>query len=329
MPAGTGFSFFNMAKDPAFLFYPGDWLMGTMGMTFYEKGAYMELLVYQFNRDAFKENIAINMIGADAWEVLKDKFILDESGKFYNKRLREEKEKRKAYTESRRKARTKKDTDEVRLYVVRDNVRLTYKIGTSVNPLRRYNELCNQKSPAIMETENAVERDLTLIWYSDPIERKVESVVHEHLSSKRIKGEWFNLTKKDINYLTKTYGGKLRTLERTENENENEDRDISKDKDSDIVYPYESENFKKMWGQWMEYKRTEFNFKFKSQQSQQAALTKLANLANNEDDAIKIIMQSMAEGWKGLFKIKTNGKTKEAGHNETMRILQEQGFFND
>ena len=27
-----------MAKDPAFLFYPGDWLGGTMGMTLEEKG---------------------------------------------------------------------------------------------------------------------------------------------------------------------------------------------------------------------------------------------------------------------------------------------------
>ena len=34
-----------MAKDPAFLFYPGDWIGGTMGMTFEEKGAYMEILM--------------------------------------------------------------------------------------------------------------------------------------------------------------------------------------------------------------------------------------------------------------------------------------------
>ena len=38
-----------MAKDPAFLFYPNDWLGGTIGMSFEEKGAYMELLIAQFN----------------------------------------------------------------------------------------------------------------------------------------------------------------------------------------------------------------------------------------------------------------------------------------
>lgn len=36
-----------MTKSPAFLFYPGDWLGGTLGMTLEEKGAYMELLILQ------------------------------------------------------------------------------------------------------------------------------------------------------------------------------------------------------------------------------------------------------------------------------------------
>jgi uncharacterized protein YdaU (DUF1376 family) len=39
-----------MAKDPAFLFYPTDWLGGTMGMTFEQKGAYMNFLMLQFNK---------------------------------------------------------------------------------------------------------------------------------------------------------------------------------------------------------------------------------------------------------------------------------------
>lgn len=38
-----------MAKDPAFLFYPGDWLGGTMGMSLTQKGAYFHLLMVQFN----------------------------------------------------------------------------------------------------------------------------------------------------------------------------------------------------------------------------------------------------------------------------------------
>ena len=42
-----------MAKDPAFLFYPNDYMGGTLGMTLEEKGAYMELLILQFNKGHF------------------------------------------------------------------------------------------------------------------------------------------------------------------------------------------------------------------------------------------------------------------------------------
>ena len=38
-----------MGKDPAFLFYPGDWLGGTMTFSRSHKGAYMDLLMCQFN----------------------------------------------------------------------------------------------------------------------------------------------------------------------------------------------------------------------------------------------------------------------------------------
>lgn len=89
-----------MAKDPAFLFYPNDWIGGTMGMTFEEKGAYMELLMMQFNRGHMTEDMIGRMIG-QLWLNIKDKFEQDEKGLFYNKRLDEEKEKRKRFTESR------------------------------------------------------------------------------------------------------------------------------------------------------------------------------------------------------------------------------------
>lgn len=89
-----------MAKDPAFLFYPGDWLGGTMGMTFEEKGAYMELLMLQFNRGHMTEDMIGQTVG-HLWDNLKDKFAKDDEGLYYNIRLQEEKEKRQKYTKSR------------------------------------------------------------------------------------------------------------------------------------------------------------------------------------------------------------------------------------
>ena len=90
-----------MAKDPAFLFYPNDYIGGTMGMTFEEKGAYMELLMLQFNRGHMTKHMIGQTVG-QLWDNIKDKFEVDNGGLFYNVRLEEEKEKRKAFTSSRR-----------------------------------------------------------------------------------------------------------------------------------------------------------------------------------------------------------------------------------
>lgn len=90
-----------MAKDPAFLFYPSDWISGTLGMNFEEKGAYFELLMTQFNQGHMTSHMIGRMVG-QLWDSIKHKFIQDENGLWYNIRLEQEKEKRKAFTESRR-----------------------------------------------------------------------------------------------------------------------------------------------------------------------------------------------------------------------------------
>jgi uncharacterized protein YdaU (DUF1376 family) len=90
-----------MAKDPAFLFYPNDYLGGTMGMTFEEKGAYIELLMLQFNRGHMSSHMAAQVVG-QLWDKVRCKFDIDDNGLFYNKRLDEEIKKRKKYSLSRR-----------------------------------------------------------------------------------------------------------------------------------------------------------------------------------------------------------------------------------
>lgn len=94
-----------MAKDPAFLFYPGDWLSGTMYLTHEQKGAYMDLLILQFNCGKFNEAQAKQVLSICfdvAWPMLKQKFV-KEGDLYFNTRLQSEIEKRKSFTESRRK----------------------------------------------------------------------------------------------------------------------------------------------------------------------------------------------------------------------------------
>ena len=90
-----------MAKDPEFLFYPNDYIGGTMGMTFEEKGAYIELLMMQFNRGHMTSHRIGQTVG-HSWDTIKVKFIQDENGLWYNKRLDDEKLSRQKYSESRR-----------------------------------------------------------------------------------------------------------------------------------------------------------------------------------------------------------------------------------
>lgn len=90
-----------MAKDPAFLFYPGDWLGGTMGMSFEEKGAYLELLVMQWNCHRITTDAAKRLVGEELWYKISHKFEADGGG-FYNPRLEVEIIKRRKHSDKQR-----------------------------------------------------------------------------------------------------------------------------------------------------------------------------------------------------------------------------------
>lgn len=92
-----------MAKDPAFLFYPGDWLGGTMLFTRHQKGCYIDLLMAQFNSGPLSLEHIKALLGQDqaVWTVLQIKFKLDNNGKFFNEKLATEIEKRKSFVASR------------------------------------------------------------------------------------------------------------------------------------------------------------------------------------------------------------------------------------
>ncbi|HZK68769.1 MAG TPA: hypothetical protein VFC36_04135, partial [Paludibacter sp.] len=81
-----------MANDPAFLFYPNDFLGGTMGMTFEQKGAYIELLMVQFNRGHMTYDMILHILFGSIIlrDAIKCKFDIDTNGLFYNKRLESE-----------------------------------------------------------------------------------------------------------------------------------------------------------------------------------------------------------------------------------------------
>ena len=93
-----------MSKDPAFLFYSSDFLTGTMFMTDQQIGQYIKLLCIQHQKGTISETEFLNVC-KNYDEIILEKFIKDEQGKYINKRLCDEMAKRKNYSDSRRKNR--------------------------------------------------------------------------------------------------------------------------------------------------------------------------------------------------------------------------------
>lgn len=103
-----------MAKDPAVLFYPSDFLIGTAFMTEAQVGAYIRILCHLFDKDSLVEQDMIKICSTyDIWNSIQDKFDKDTDGKYYNKRAREEKLKRVKYSESRANNRKNKGKEKI------------------------------------------------------------------------------------------------------------------------------------------------------------------------------------------------------------------------
>lgn len=90
-----------MAKDPAFLFYSQDFFVGCATLSFEDKGKYIHILCLMHQQGRLDEETIRFSVGNVSVK-LKSKFLLDENGFWYNKRLEEEIEKRNNFTKSRR-----------------------------------------------------------------------------------------------------------------------------------------------------------------------------------------------------------------------------------
>lgn len=84
-------------KDPAFLFYPKDWLQGTAKLMPEEKGIYIDLLAHQHQDGDLPNNTKrlsriVGLSESDflpIWECIKDKFIETENNRLVNRKLTE------------------------------------------------------------------------------------------------------------------------------------------------------------------------------------------------------------------------------------------------
>ena len=101
VPKGAGFlKHLIMAKDPAVLFYTSDFLTGVAFLSMEQRGQYITLLCEQHQNGHIPKNHMISVCGSLNSPVVK-KFIVDEDGNYYNKRMENEAIKRANYCKSR------------------------------------------------------------------------------------------------------------------------------------------------------------------------------------------------------------------------------------
>jgi uncharacterized protein YdaU (DUF1376 family) len=115
-------------------------------------------------------------------------------------------------------------------------------------------------------------------------------------------------------------------------ENDNEKiKKVGAKKEVSLIF--ESDSFRDGWENWKQYRKKEFNEKYKSVESEQAAITHLVSVAEgDEQTAIDVMLQSMANGWKGFFPInerhetdyskQSTGSKADAGINKLVKGIR-------
>ena len=101
-----------MAKDPAFLFYSADFIIGTSFMTDEQIGKYVRLLCFQHQTGHLSEFFMLQVCKTKD-EIIFSKFKVDDQGLYYNERLDLEVKRRTSYSESRRNNRSKRDMSNI------------------------------------------------------------------------------------------------------------------------------------------------------------------------------------------------------------------------
>jgi uncharacterized protein YdaU (DUF1376 family) len=91
-----------MAKDPAVLLYTQDFLVGTITMSYEQRGKYITLLCLQHQKGKLTLKDLQAILTDEDYEIA-EKFPKQPDGFYYNQRMFDEAIKRKNYSESRKR----------------------------------------------------------------------------------------------------------------------------------------------------------------------------------------------------------------------------------
>lgn len=296
-------------KDPAFLFYSNDFYEGTRTMLPEERACYIDLLIYQHQNGSIPDDpkrLAMYCSGCSAKmvnQVLNQKFIKTDNG-WVNQVMQK-------HTKNRSKYRPKKIASATLAGLISSSKNLTEKQKKEIKSNFRINDFTSENQPL---DDNSVKK-MVNEWFNQMVNQMVEQNDNQTVNKETVDHLVNNLENGNviINNNTKEIDNNLNNNKENKFKSK---QSINTNTREEILFPFNSENFKKHWQLWKDYKSEEHKFKFKSAKSEQAQLAKLEKLSNgNEQTAIVIINQSIENGWKGLFQL--DNYHHKANHNET------------
>lgn len=261
-------------KDPAFLFYTKDFQTGTQDMTCEEIGTYLRLLMYQHQHESIptdKERL-MRITGIfsvkkfdEIWGTIQKKFVTADN-QMHNERLTTEIEKR-AFGKQKKIA-----------------------SATFAGLISSHKQLTTQQKEHLknsFDLNKYIKSDTIQIklqireWFSTMVNQMVNNTVNADADA-------------DVNVNAgvikngKEGSGEKPTVTHT------------------VTLPYPSAEFAAQWLHWKNYLQKKYRFNYQCPESEQAALAQLNTLAQGQQTtATAILHQSMAQGWKGLFELKT------------------------
>ena len=144
-----------------------------------------------------------------------------------------------------------------------------------------------------------------------------DAIISGNFNGKRYdRTKWFTLvnaiTESGNIHLTKTVNGITEIVEPIPKHNQS----TTQNTPIKVILPFEGSKFLEAWQMWRQYKKVEKGFMYKSSISEQAALLNLQKISNqNEQQAIEIIHNAIAQGWSGLYADK-KAKAKKGFDND-------------
>ncbi|HMT02648.1 MAG TPA: hypothetical protein PKD00_04965 [Burkholderiales bacterium] len=160
-----------MAKTPAVLWYFNDWNGGTITLSRFIKGCYMDLLTAQFNSGHLSLEEIKTVLGNDfaVWGTLSKKFAVDETGKYFNVRLDNE-------MYNSRKYKPKKIASASLAGLISSEKRLNYEQRESIKKAFQINDF--------IELEEELMKQTIKKWFNQMVNQMVNDLEDEKENKK-------------------------------------------------------------------------------------------------------------------------------------------------